>query len=120
MPAFGHNLARLRVASQTGSLPPDLGRWAVAELEELAPAAERIDTRNALLREAAALVSGSLWARARRIEAEIQAARSRVRVRSADLDGVRALVVRAVEADPDLPTSHRQLRRILSDGTSAP
>jgi hypothetical protein len=110
-------LARLRTATATGVLPRDLGLWALDLLDELEPAAERVERRNVLLRAAAARVSGSTWARARRLEREIRdlTASPRLRSRAAD-DGVRELVVRAIEADPDLPRSHRHLRRIL-EGT---
>ncbi len=114
MASFAAQLARLRVVTTTGRCPPDLAAWALQELEELAPAGERVDARNALLRQAAALVSGSRWAKARRLEREIRAAWPRLRERAADVDGVAALVARAIEVDPDLPRSHRQLRRILA------
>lgn len=113
MLTFAEQLARLRVAAATGTVPCDVAAWAVEELEELAPVGERIDARNALLRQAAALMSGSRWSRAARLEREVRAAASSLRCRSADIDGVRDLVVRALELDPDAPTSIRQLHRIL-------
>jgi hypothetical protein len=107
-------LARLRTATATGVLPRDLGMWALELLGELEPAAERVERRNALLREAAGRVSGSRWARARRIGQEIRALgmHPRLRERAAD-DGVRELVARALDVDPGLPTSLRQLLRVL-------
>ncbi len=107
-------LARLRTATATGVLPRDLGMWALGLLAELEPAAERIERRNALLRAAAGRVSGSRWARARRLEQEIQALgmHPRLRVRAAD-DGVRELVARAFDIDADAPRSLRQLFRLL-------
>lgn len=112
-------LARLRTATATGALPRDLGLWALDLLAELEPAAERLARRDALLRAAAERLSGSTWAKARRLEREIRdlLALSRLRTRAAAVDdGVRELVALALEADPDLPRSHRHLRRIL-DGT---
>lgn len=113
MATFGEQLARLRVAAVTGTLPRDVAAWAIEELEELAPAGERIAARNELLRRAGECLTGSLWAKSRRLEREIQAAGSRLRQRSADVDGVRDLVARALEVDPDLPRSPKHLRRIL-------
>lgn len=111
---FRRQLARLRVAATTGRLPGDLGAWAVEELEELEPVAERVDERNRLLRMAADLVTGTTWSKARRLEAELERqAGGRLRTRSADLDGVGDLVARALDVDPGLQLSHRQLRRIL-------
>lgn len=119
MGEHAEQLARLRTAVATGNLPRDLGLWALDLLGELEPAAERIERRNALLRAAAARLSGSRWAKARRLEAEIAGASSRpLRTRSAGADGVRDLVVEALRADPALPRSHRHLRRIL-EGTPA-
>jgi hypothetical protein len=114
VPTFADNLARLRVVVTTGRCPRDLAAWALEELEELAPAGERVDARNALLRRAADLVSGSRWAKAIRLERELRtlAASPRLRERAAD-DGVRELVARALEVDPDAPASRRQLLRIL-------
>jgi hypothetical protein len=109
---FTSQLARLRVAAATGRLPPDLGFWAVAELEAVAPTAERVDARNRLLRQAAARLSGSRWAKASRLARELEASGSRIGERSVD-DGVRELVARALEADPAAPRSVRQIFRLL-------
>jgi hypothetical protein len=113
MATFADNLARLRVAAVTGTIPRDLGRWAVETIAELAPVAERVEARNVLLRQAADLVSGSRWAKARRLVAEVEALRRppRVRERAAD-DGVRALVAHAIDVAP-APGEVRQLFRIL-------
>ncbi len=113
MATFADNLARLRVAAVTGTVPPALARWAVDALAELAPAAARVEARNVLLRAAAARVSGSRWARARRLEREVKALgmAPRLRERAAD-DGVRELVAHAIEVAP-APGEIRQLFRIL-------
>ena len=115
MSGFADNLARLRVAAVTGAVPADLGRWAVETIAELAPVAERVEARNVLLRAAAARVSGSRWAKARRLEAEVEALSRppRLRERAAD-DGVRDLVALAIEVAP-APGEVRQLLRILGD-----
>jgi hypothetical protein len=114
VPTFAENVTRLRVAAATGTIAPDLARWALDVIGEQGPAAERLERRNLLLREAAARMSGSRWAKARRIEQEIQSIGSapRLRKRSADVDGVRALVRRSLAAGPP-PKSLRQLLRIL-------
>jgi hypothetical protein len=107
-------LARLRAATATGALPRDLGMWALDLLAELEPAAERVERRNGLLRAAAGRLSGSRWAKARRLERELRAAGSRLRTRAAEVDdGIRALVAEALAVDPDAPTSLRQLLRVL-------
>lgn len=108
-------LARLRVAVATGHLPADLGRWALARLVDAAAGAERIALRNRLLREAAALLPGSTWARARALRAEILA----MARRHTAAGEVRELVAAALEVDPDAPRSHRQLLRILGGDTEA-
>lgn len=115
MATFAEQLARLRVAAVTGTVPPDLGRWAVEVIADLAPVAERLEARNVLLRAAAARLGGSRWARARRLEREIRtlAAGPRLCERAAD-DGVRELVARALELAP-APGEVRQLFRILGD-----
>lgn len=116
MSTYTANLARLRVAASTGVLPEDLARWALEVAEEAAPAIERVQARNALLSQAAALVSGSPWAKARRLEREVEALRAHpaLRERAAD-DGVRDLVARALEVDPRMPGSARHLFRLLTD-----
>jgi hypothetical protein len=110
-------LARLRAAVATGQLPRDLGVWVLDLVEELEPVAERVERRNRLLRAAAGRLSGSRWARAGRLEAEVEALdgpRLSMRAVEAD-DGVRELVARALEADPGMPRSRRQLFRLLRE-----
>jgi hypothetical protein len=113
MASFADNLARLRVAAATGVAPPDLVRWAAGVVADLASVAERVETRNVLLREAAAQVSGSRWAKARRLEREIRAlaVAPGLRERAVD-DGVRELVAQALAVAP-APRSRRQLLAIL-------
>jgi hypothetical protein len=113
--ALAETLARLRVAAVPGTVPRDLARWALETIADLAPVAERVEARNVLLRQAAALVSGTRWAKARRLEAEIAALSRppRLRERAAD-DGVRELVSHAIDVAP-APGEIRQLFRILGE-----
>jgi hypothetical protein len=110
-------LARLRVATITGHLPPDLGRWAVARLAEGLPAREIQDTRNACLLQAARRLSGGPWARARRLAREVARARAVGPLAGAwPPNGTLAgEVAAALLIDPDLPTSPRHLLRVLTD-----
>lgn len=108
---FADQLARMRVAVSTGCLPDDLGRWALATLAELGPDTERIVARDALLCEAAALLPGSTWAKARALRAEILATDRR---RGAAGE-IRDLVAAALDIDPGCPRSLRQLLRIVGD-----
>ena len=62
-------VARLRVAVETGRLPRDLGDWLLAELS---PAAARRQERDVCLRAAAQWVRGGPWARARALQAAVQ------------------------------------------------
>lgn len=113
---WAEQLARLRVAADTGHLPPDVARWAVEQLEELGPVGARIAARNARLRAAAALLSGSRWARAARLEAEIEALLDGPGPRyQRSADDVLALVREALEVAPEgrRRLEIRQLFRIL-------
>ena len=114
MATFGENLARLRVAAATGTIPLEVAQWAAEELAELEPVGERLEGRNALLREAVAGLSGSTWSKACRLQEEVRAARSCRRGLPAAADPVRLAVVRALELDPGTPDSVRQLLRILA------
>lgn len=113
-------LARLRVAVETGRLPPDVGRWAVEAIEEHLPATARRMARDRYLRTAAAMLSGSAWSKARRLEREILAARGlRPRQpRSRPREATVAYHIRqAVLIDPDTPTSMRHLLRVVTGST---
>lgn len=113
MSRFGENLARLRVAAATGTLDPDLGQWAVRAIIEFAPAVARVGARNHLLREAAAHLSGSTRAKARRIVDEIARARRQTIPVHSDADPVSRLVAEAMKVDPNTPTSWRQIFSIV-------
>ena len=111
-------LERLRVARDTGRLPPDVGRWAVRELSESMSVTTRQMARNRLLQEAARRLSGSTWAKARRLQGEILALRGeRPRHRRAPGHVIDTAITRAIRdalhLDPGAPTSLDQLVRIL-------
>lgn len=112
-------LARLRVATETGRLPRDVGQWAVEALTEALPATARRMARDRALRAAANMLSGSPWARARRLEREILAARGlrprRARVQPREAT-VAYHVAQALAIDPGAPTSMRHLLRVVTGG----
>jgi hypothetical protein len=111
---FADNLARLRVAAVSGTAPPEILRWAVQVIGDARPHAERVEVRDGLLRQAAALVTGTRWARARRLLREVEALSVPPPLRERALDeGVRDLVARAVAVAP-APKSLRQILTILS------
>ena len=109
MASDADQLARFRVALETGNLPSDVGRWALQRLVGGLAAAERHRARNRYLRAAGELVEGSERARARRLVSEM-AALSR---RTTTPDPLRRLLAAALEVDPECPRSVAQIRRIL-------
>lgn len=112
-------LARLRVAGETGRLPPDVAAWAIQVCTEHLPATARRMARDRHLRAAALLVSGTTWAKARRLEQEILALRGRRPHRPARGIGatVTARVRQALVIDPETPSSMRHLLRIVTGAT---
>jgi hypothetical protein len=110
-------LARLRVATVTGKLPEDVGRWAVETLTEMLPATARRMARDRHLRTACAMLSGSPWSKARRLEQEIRAVRGqrapRARVRPQEAT-VAFHVRQALALDPETPVSMRHLLRVVT------
>ena len=113
---LGSLLTRVRVAGVTGQMTPDLAQALLDELRRRAAPNERHAVRNQLLREAAGLISGTLYAKAKRLAAEAGVVTSSrpSPIGPAD-DGVRALVRQALTIDPDMPTSWRQQLRILEE-----
>lgn len=105
-------LARVRVAGVSGKMTPDLARAVLAELVRRAQPGERHAIRNSFLRRAAEQLPGGPWERARALEREVRAARM-TRIAPADPGAVRALVLQALEIDPNTPNGWRQLLRIL-------
>jgi len=107
---FADQLARLRVAVVTGTLPADLGAWALAELVANADPTERRGLRDRLLAEAARelLPDGSTWARAVALRDEINSIERR-----GTLNPARRLISTALDLDPNAPRSVRQLHTIL-------
>lgn len=111
MTAFADQLARLRVAIVTGTLPADLGTWALAELAARADGAERRALRDRLLGEAARalLPTASTWARATALRDELVA----IERRGPGMTDARRLIAAALELDANTPRSARQLFAIL-------
>jgi hypothetical protein len=108
------NLARLRVARETGLLPPDLGEWALISLIELLPAATRIRERNRLLCAAASHLTGSDWSKAKRLRSEVEA-QSRRGGAVPVAEPVAMLVAQALAVDPGMPTSERTFWQLLKN-----
>jgi len=115
MAGYADNLARLRaLCSAELPLPADLAQWVVDIAETSAPAAVLRRRRDQLLREAAAMLSGSDDARAGRLVAEL------ARIERAwpapagreCADPVRRLLIEARRVSR-LPASRRQLLRVL-------
>lgn len=105
-----------------GSLPPEIGRWVVEVIEASLTGAERIATRNHYLRSAAALVPGSALAKSIRLRDECMVlfrSWERCRDHQPEADTVRGLVHAALRLDPQMPTSLRQLRRIVGRPSDA-
>ena len=102
-------MARLRVARETGALPRDLAEWAIQRIAELSPDAERQALRDDLLREAGRILGGSAWSRATTIAAELEA----MHRRHTEPTDVRRLLAEALELDPTCPRSVRHLFRVI-------
>ncbi len=107
-------LARLRAHIEGRQpLPLDLGHWALAQLARCTGAAALRDQRDHHLRAAGALIGGSIYRRAREIEAQAALLH---RFRPARLQGLAPGSVQseilAAQSFGALPR-HRQLRVIL-------
>ncbi len=111
---FGSQIARLRVACDTGSLPADLGRWLLAEIQRSGSRSSVRGLRNILLCMAADHLEGSRKDRAIRIRSEIIA----LPRRRGTLTTMQSLLREAVDVDPSCPYSVRQIIRILGSGDS--
>ncbi|HEX6996162.1 MAG TPA: hypothetical protein VF339_18680 [Gammaproteobacteria bacterium] len=100
-------LARLRVAVETGRLPRDLGEWLLRRL-----VVRDRRRRDAALRAAAAEIGGSRWRRACELARLVRELRDDP---DADVypNDAAELVRDALEADPDTPASIRHMLRIL-------
>lgn len=107
---FADQLARLRSAVTAGVLPRDLGDWVLRELAARADAVDRREARDQMLIEAARSLSpnGSTWARAVALQEEIAAVDRRT-----EPDIAQQLVADALDLDPAMPRSARQLFSIL-------
>ena len=100
-------VSRLLVCRHARQISPGLVDEIIETLCAAAPAADRVASRNALVREAAGLLEGSPWQRATKIAALIGRFRH-------PADEVRRLLWLADRNAP-LPESARQIYRILSD-----
>lgn len=109
-------LARLRVAAISGHIPRDLADWAIQRI------AAGIDRRAArhewvpLLRRASALIAGSTRRKARVLAALVVNLRHYANIE--DVAGFSPgdapyLVREALRVEPNLPTSARQIRRLI-------
>lgn len=100
-------LARLRVAVETGRLPRDLGEWVLRRL-----AVRDRRRRDAALRAAAERIGGSRWRQACELARLVRELRDDP---DADVhpDDAAELVRDALDADPETPTSIRHMLRLL-------
>src|SRR5688500_4876906 len=105
-PSYGDNLARLREALATGRLPQDVGVWVLDVATCAMPKSERAEQRNRYLRAAAALLAGSVEAKARRLRIEaldLTRGWHRHGLEPPDLSSARGLVQAALQVDLDTP-----------------
>ncbi|HRD68274.1 MAG TPA: hypothetical protein PKY50_19260 [Candidatus Competibacter sp.] len=99
-------MKRLQVARTTGHAPPGLIDATLNTLANCLPAADGRAIRDAYLRQAARLLPGTTWQQASTL-AEL------IRRFHYPADEVRRLL-RQAERAADLPTSVRQIHRIIS------
>lgn len=109
---FVSQIARLRVACDTGRLPADLGQWLLTELLESGSRRSVRGLRNLFLCMAAEHLEGSRKERATLIRSEIVS----LSRRRGKLTTVQELLRDALEIDPSCPYSVRQIMRILGSG----
>lgn len=109
-------LARLRVATVSGHLPRDLGAWAIEVIESAQPRTSLRHVWVPLLRSAACQLDGGKKARARELQsiiAEFRKYPGLVAVAYYCPGTPLQLVQASLRIEPCLPTSERQLMRIL-------
>jgi len=120
MSDIGKLLQLTAVVRNREPLPRDVARWALDCVARALPPAARTDARNQLLREAAALVGGSRWARMRALQTAIEDERKQMTDPQPPPAGTVAdFVHRALLVDPACPTSESQLLRVLADDLDA-
>ncbi len=100
-------ISRLLVARTTGHAPPALIDEVLEQLPIGKPATDCRAMRDALLREAARLLSGSTWQRAETLA-------SLIRRLNHPADAVRRLLWHAARTGAPLPRSARQVFRIIA------
>lgn len=111
MAPFADLLARMRVAAVTERIPADLAREAISALTEAAAHSERVAVRNDLLKRAAEMVDGGLYAAAVALEDEIR--RRALLPSTPPKNEFESLVAEALSVDGETPRSRRQLLRII-------
>ena len=100
-------ISRLLVARTTGHAPPDLIDKVLEQLPVGKPAAECRAMRDSFLREAAGRLTGSTWQRAQTLAGLIQRFHH-------PTDDVRRMLWLADQTGVPLPTSTRQVFRIIA------
>jgi len=104
-------LARLDVAQQTGSFPAPLVEDLRTALIQQLPCAERRAIQADLIREAAAMIEGTPWQRAKRLAVIIGQWTGRP-----CSDPIRQALYRASQTGLKLPATARQLYSIITAG----
>lgn len=113
--SFVDRYFELRAAANDGELSDSsIGAWALEQITVLARHDNRMLIRDRLLCAAATHLTGSTYARAGKLRVEILA----LDRRHGALSPVRQLLTDALDIDPHLPRSHRQLYTIISETES--
>lgn len=106
---MNHLLQRLEIAEITGNFPPGLIDELRSALIRSLQASDRRAIQAGLLRQAAALLSGPPYQRAEQLAAVIR------RWSGHPADPIKALLYRATQTGLRLPSSPRQIYRIISE-----
>jgi hypothetical protein len=111
------NLVRLRVAVATGTLPRDLGQWALERAQKSIGAQQARYVWVPILRTAASLLEGSTRSRAKELAAcasEFKRYPDLVFTAVYTSNDYRHHVQAAMRIDPELPSGWRQLARLIA------
>jgi hypothetical protein len=108
---FAHNLARLHALTEAGMpLPPDLAQWTITQVEAQAPPEYLRKLRDDRLREAGAMIGGSVAAQ---VDAILRIAASLDRIAAnRTIDGTH-VAVRTARGFARIPR-RRRLAKILA------
>lgn len=109
-------LSRLRVAAATGHLPHDLADWVIRRISSSISRGAARHEWVALLRAAASTITGSTRKKARVISAlivNLQHYPNIVEAAGFSPSDAVYLVREALRVEPNLPTSARQIRRLI-------